>query len=631
MATVIDSLIVTLGLDPANFTKGQKQAADAMRRTREESVSTAKEMEMRGKQGAQFFSQIRTAALGLAAVLTGGAVLRQFGQQASASDAAIGRMARTLGVATDRLGAYRNMAARVGAAPDAAVTSLQSIQDQIQRARLLGQPINPAFSAVGVRVADPSGKARSVDDIYDDVIEALRNRPASERPLIANQLGVGEDAVGLAGLSREEYARLRSEQRALGNVTKAQAEAGQRLMNAWQNLGQAIETTWRGLREKLEPAITALITAFTQMITSLNLPEFEPQIKALSDAIKEFARYLTSPAFRSDLEGFGKALRDLGAGLLWLLEMLGLRDRTTPPGAPAAPVPGRHVTSPLGPRFGMSDREIEDQRRRERPNGVGPLADLYYQSAPSALGGYGGGAQPRSLTGRHLQAYQYFRTAGYSHEAATGLVANLHQESGVVPDVRPGDGGRSHGIAQWNGDRLRRFMERYGKLPGQATLQQQLEYATWELSENGPEASAGRSIRSAKSAREAGQIASRQWLRPGVTEEARRREEANRGDTANNFSGALANPSSVPSLRDQAPTASIPGPQSMLSDPGLLTGGRLAAVQAGAVTNSTSTTAIQTGPVTIQTSASDARGIAAAFTDRLAEIAKTSQAARGLA
>lgn len=71
MPTVVNSLIVTLGLDASNFTKGQKEAADALIKTRQQSARTAKEMSADGSTAAEYFTKVKTEALSLIGILVG--------------------------------------------------------------------------------------------------------------------------------------------------------------------------------------------------------------------------------------------------------------------------------------------------------------------------------------------------------------------------------------------------------------------------------------------------------------------------------------------------------------------------------------------------------------------------------
>jgi len=78
-------------------------------------------------------------------------------------------------------------------------------------------------------------------------------------------------------------------------------------------------------------------------------------------------------------------------------------------------------------------------------------------------------------------AFQWFLSQGYSPAAAAGIVGNLVQESGVNPNVRPGDNGSAFGVAQWRGDRyaaLNNYVAAHG---GNNDLSTQLGFLDYEL------------------------------------------------------------------------------------------------------------------------------------------------------
>lgn len=91
---------------------------------------------------------------------------------------------------------------------------------------------------------------------------------------------------------------------------------------------------------------------------------------------------------------------------------------------------------------------------------------------------------------------------GYAPHQAAGIVGNLLQESGVNPSVPPGDGGRSHGIAQWNGSRLQALQgfAAQNKSDWQ-NLDTQLNFLHNEL--NTTESNAGQALRQAPDVRSA--------------------------------------------------------------------------------------------------------------------------------
>lgn len=93
-------------------------------------------------------------------------------------------------------------------------------------------------------------------------------------------------------------------------------------------------------------------------------------------------------------------------------------------------------------------------------------------------------------------AFSKLMDKGYSPIQAAALVGNLVHESGVNPVVKPGDGGLSHGIAQWNGPRLAGLQQFASNNSGDwQSLDTQIDYLDHEL--NNSEKQAGQALRGA--------------------------------------------------------------------------------------------------------------------------------------
>src|SRR5665647_2869432 len=105
MPTVIDSLVVELGLDPTKFESGRRQAEDAFEKTHLVAVKSGKGIEEQNKKLAEGFGVVKTSVLGLFAAFTGVGVTA-FAAQVVHADAAVGRTAKTFGMATKELSAW---------------------------------------------------------------------------------------------------------------------------------------------------------------------------------------------------------------------------------------------------------------------------------------------------------------------------------------------------------------------------------------------------------------------------------------------------------------------------------------------------------------------------------------------
>lgn len=128
------------------------------------------------------------------------------------------------------------------------------------------------------------------------------------------------------------------------------------------------------------------------------------------------------------------------------------------------------------------------------------------------------------------KSMKFFMDKGWTREQAAGITANLMKESGMRPGA-VGDGGKAYGIAQWHPDRQRDFERWAGKSIRDATVQEQMEFVHYEMTQ-GKEKSAGDKLKGATSARESGAIVSKYYERPKATEP----EMAERGSMAEGIS-----------------------------------------------------------------------------------------------
>lgn len=76
---------------------------------------------------------------------------------------------------------------------------------------------------------------------------------------------------------------------------------------------------------------------------------------------------------------------------------------------------------------------------------------------------------------------------GLTVPQAAAVVANWQRESSLNPGaVNPAGGGTgARGLAQWRGARTQAFRQRYGKMPNEATVAQQIEFAMTDPYERG--------------------------------------------------------------------------------------------------------------------------------------------------
>jgi hypothetical protein len=160
MATVIDELIVVLGLDATKFTQGQKQALETWTKTRDAAKKNAQEME-------KGFSNVEEAVLGvskrllsLGALFVGGLGIREFTdniKRLALEMTGLQRAAANAGISAQGLKAFGNVGAAMGLNPQEVMQSIGNMRAQIAQFRVFAGSnslIVQALKQAGISVAD---------------------------------------------------------------------------------------------------------------------------------------------------------------------------------------------------------------------------------------------------------------------------------------------------------------------------------------------------------------------------------------------------------------------------------------------------------------------------------------------
>lgn len=249
MPTIIDSLVVMFGLDPRGFQQGAKTIQDTDRKTRDQLDKSDKAAEQRARKVATAYKSIGSEIRNLSLIALGATGIKDLVANITQGDAATGRLAKNLGVATEKLSAWEGAIRRVGGSPADADSALQGMTSAYQNYRLTGTTGHDAdFQGLGV----------SLKDLSDPQQALLRIAQASERlskpefAARAGRIGLSPDMINLLEKGRGGVERLLEEQRKLGVVTEQDAEAAIKMQDAWGKLSTK-------LIGDVRPAVTGLL------------------------------------------------------------------------------------------------------------------------------------------------------------------------------------------------------------------------------------------------------------------------------------------------------------------------------------------------------------------------------------
>lgn len=260
---VVDSLVVTLGLNAASFTQGQAKVRQDLKVTKESANTAAKEIAASGATAAQFFGKMRNEALSLAAVFLGGMGLKAFVSTLTTADAALGRASKNLGISTELLSAWGQVAARNGGTTDGMVTSFQSLNEQLQLYNRTGQSsITPLLQRLGV---NSMSELEDLPGVLTKIAGTLNNEIASGRTTrgqavsLLGGLGLDPGIINAMLSGTRQFAQQIREALALGVPTEKDTNAAIALEQAFEKTKQAAINLGRTILTDFTPTVTAAL------------------------------------------------------------------------------------------------------------------------------------------------------------------------------------------------------------------------------------------------------------------------------------------------------------------------------------------------------------------------------------
>jgi hypothetical protein len=253
MATsIIDQFIVTLGLDSSKYHKGQKQAIDDLNKLKKEAGKTSKELSSKGKEAGLYFSELRSEATKLFAVLAGGVGFASLIDNLTDSNNQLGLLSKNIGVSARELVAWSNVSEKMGgsaAGMKAAFAAMKKAQqDYIQFGTISGDP--NALARLGINpLDDPLTRLQKAAEYVgthsrENAYSMIKQGLTSDEGLINVLL------LGTKALNERKSAEMK-----LAEKTSKNTEASARFKNELETIRKETVGFAQDLYEKAIPVI----------------------------------------------------------------------------------------------------------------------------------------------------------------------------------------------------------------------------------------------------------------------------------------------------------------------------------------------------------------------------------------
>lgn len=288
MATVIDTLVLELGLDPSKFTDGEKAALAAHKRTIDAMLAGGKEIESQGKKLTEYFEGLKREALTVLALFMGGKGIKEFTSYVTSLDAATARSAYTMNMATKELSAWQGAMEQNGGSAESMTSSMSGLSSEMNKFMLTGQAsFLPVLNRLGIGLFDANKNLKTSADLMLDIADAVKGMdPARAQAFLSMIPGMNPDTVNLLIQGRTAVEGYLAAARQAGGTTNESAEAAKKYQQNLSLLERSATSLGRALTTFLAPAINAVFTSLTKLIQGWNITAGSPEAKQLDKDFK---------------------------------------------------------------------------------------------------------------------------------------------------------------------------------------------------------------------------------------------------------------------------------------------------------------------------------------------------------
>lgn len=287
MSTVIDELIVRLGLDSKSLDSKSGSATKNLKGLEEQGKKTEGSVKKIGdssKTAARGVDELARNIGGFLALLGSSFALKQFVTDTIAANAALERFSKNINLDVSTVSAWGNAVEEVGGSAKGLQGSMDMLSKAQTELRLTGQSaLIPYFSALGVSLAIVSGQAKPVDQILLDLSERFSHMDRTTANNMGRMMGIDQDTLNLLLQGRREVELTLKRQKEFNAVSKEQAEEAVKLQRSLVGLKQSFTALGRDLLQQASPALEKMLSL---------LSEFGGWLQANREFVTDFAEVL---------------------------------------------------------------------------------------------------------------------------------------------------------------------------------------------------------------------------------------------------------------------------------------------------------------------------------------------------
>jgi hypothetical protein len=301
---VIDALVITLGLDDAQFQAkleksfksltnfAKKEEAVERKRSKDDSEQKRKASEIERKQHLERERQIKTATegykklsgaiVGMVGAMAGMAGMKAFITGSMNSLLGVGRASQNLRMSARDVAAWGKTIEAVGGKSEDMIATMRSMDLAIvnyKKGFNVDNPFVAWLNNQGINLQNADGSVRTMGEMLPEIADAFNKFTPEDQTIMPQKYGWSDDFVTLLRKGGEELRRMQQEKLAQVAIDEDAIRRAEALQAAWSDVKGRLEKVRMALFEKLMPYLEKAVG---------HLERFSKWVEANSGRISEF-------------------------------------------------------------------------------------------------------------------------------------------------------------------------------------------------------------------------------------------------------------------------------------------------------------------------------------------------------
>ena len=245
MATVIDSLLIELGLDASGFDKSQKKAVDSLKKTEDQANKAAKQNQKGAKDTAESFDKVTASVMKLGVAAFGVAGLKSLITSVTQNNTQLNRQSNMLGMNVNSLAAWGQAVKAMGGDAEDFAASMQNMEGGLTAFSLGlgGEEVFTGLTRLGVGLKN--GKVDLLE--LSKALIKVKEEKGIQAALALSAPLMGADTFYLLTQSVDKTKELIEQQAKLNKITQEGAQQSA----AFTEKTVALETSMMGLKNSI--------------------------------------------------------------------------------------------------------------------------------------------------------------------------------------------------------------------------------------------------------------------------------------------------------------------------------------------------------------------------------------------